>query len=265
VERTCVLEGVTTCMTLSIQAVITVSIFGQTLRYYSYPFTHFKIADFRFFRGERYTNYFNYLDRAGGFFYERWGDAPVHSLAVGLFLKRDQVHYFGDIGYRYAPVVLICRHATFTFCPTVKSGCTLNCNCNGTSEWSGLISDFHKVAGTAKENLHTAVLGPEEAKDVDLERSELEEHVLVTKNVDLDESSLEEPVVGPRDAREGEDVLVSKVEEGALDKVEQTENEIQGVEMGPAVKKEWDGEVIVAEIPEQGDGGNLLNMPKDIA
>jgi alpha 1,2-mannosyltransferase len=65
--------------------------------------SNFEIGDLRFFRSKQYIDYFDYLDRAGGFFYERWGDAPVHSLAVGLFLKKSEVHFFNDIGYYHPP------------------------------------------------------------------------------------------------------------------------------------------------------------------
>jgi len=51
-----------------------------------------------FWRGERYQSYFDYLDRQGGFFYERWGDAPVHSVALGLFEDKSKIHWFHDIG-----------------------------------------------------------------------------------------------------------------------------------------------------------------------
>lgn len=59
----------------------------------------------RFFRSKIYSEYFNYLDRTGGFFYERWGDAPVHSIAAAFFLPRSQVHFFHDIGYRHSPYI----------------------------------------------------------------------------------------------------------------------------------------------------------------
>ncbi|KAK9453922.1 nucleotide-diphospho-sugar transferase [Dipodascopsis uninucleata] len=65
--------------------------------------SNFEIASLNFWRSEAYDAYFKYLDETGGFYYERWGDAPVHSLAVGLFLPRDKVHHFGDIGYRHSP------------------------------------------------------------------------------------------------------------------------------------------------------------------
>lgn len=65
--------------------------------------SNFEIADLDFWRSEAYHKYFDYLDQAGGFFYERWGDAPVHSLGASLFLDKDEIHYFDDIGYWHVP------------------------------------------------------------------------------------------------------------------------------------------------------------------
>jgi len=60
--------------------------------------SNFEIADMNFFRSTAYQQYFSYLDSMGGFFYERWGDAPVHSLALSLFLPRKKIHHFADFG-----------------------------------------------------------------------------------------------------------------------------------------------------------------------
>ncbi|KAI5814179.1 nucleotide-diphospho-sugar transferase, partial [Pyronema omphalodes] len=65
--------------------------------------SNFEIANLDFYRSEVYRKYFQYLDSTGGFFYERWGDAPVHSLAVSLFLPRSKVHHFSDFGYSHSP------------------------------------------------------------------------------------------------------------------------------------------------------------------
>ncbi|TAQ86424.1 hypothetical protein B7494_g5251 [Chlorociboria aeruginascens] len=54
--------------------------------------SNFEIADMSFWRSQAYEDYFNHLDRAGGFFYERWGDAPVHSIALGLFEDSSKIH-----------------------------------------------------------------------------------------------------------------------------------------------------------------------------
>jgi mannosyltransferase len=69
--------------------------------------SNFEIADMEFFRSSQYRDMFQMLDKDGGFYYERWGDAPVHSLAAALLLRPDQVHHFADFGY---------QHGTFQYC-----------------------------------------------------------------------------------------------------------------------------------------------------
>lgn len=56
--------------------------------------SNFEVADMNFWRSKAYEDYFTHLDRAGGFFYERWGDAPVHSIAIGLFEDKSKVHWY---------------------------------------------------------------------------------------------------------------------------------------------------------------------------
>jgi alpha 1,2-mannosyltransferase len=34
---------------------------------------------------------------------QRWGDAPVHSIAAALFLPRSALHFFDRIGYTHLP------------------------------------------------------------------------------------------------------------------------------------------------------------------
>lgn len=55
--------------------------------------SNFEIADMDFWRSPAYEAYFEHLDRAGGFFYERWGDAPVHSIGLGLFEDPARIHW----------------------------------------------------------------------------------------------------------------------------------------------------------------------------
>lgn len=88
--------------------------------------SNFEIASFEFLRSKPYRAYFDYLDRAGGFFYERWGDAPVHSLAAGMFLRHDEIMYFKDMGYKHPP---------FKHCPAdAKWRQDQECTCNPESE-----------------------------------------------------------------------------------------------------------------------------------
>ena len=43
--------------------------------------------------------FLEYIDRQGGIYTNRWGDAPIHTVAVGLFLKSEQIHTFMDWNY----------------------------------------------------------------------------------------------------------------------------------------------------------------------
>ncbi|GAA5999332.1 glycosyltransferase family 15 protein [Rhodotorula paludigena] len=65
--------------------------------------SNFEIASLKFWRSKPYREYFKFLDDKGGFFYERWGDAPVHSFGAALFAPHDQIHNFWDISYRHNP------------------------------------------------------------------------------------------------------------------------------------------------------------------
>ena len=102
--------------------------------------SNFEIADMDLWRGEAYTKYFDYLEASGGFYYEvsllpclsghqlssgsfiqRWGDAVVHTVAVGLFQSKDQIHFFKDIGY---------QHDFFSHCPGGSDWTKGRCSCN---------------------------------------------------------------------------------------------------------------------------------------
>ncbi|KAF8918091.1 glycosyltransferase family 15 protein [Mucidula mucida] len=83
--------------------------------------SNFEIADLDFWRSEPYQAFFDYLENKGGFYYERWGDAPVHSIAAALFARRDQIHFFRDIGY---------RHEHFQHCPQGDQWVAGRCSCD---------------------------------------------------------------------------------------------------------------------------------------
>ncbi|KAI8886579.1 glycosyltransferase family 15 protein [Backusella circina FSU 941] len=84
--------------------------------------SNFEIGSIAWLRSQAYLDYFNYLDKAGGFFYERWGDAPVHSIAAAMMLKKSEVHFFYDMGYFHNP---------FSQCPSEPGWLPAEkCNCN---------------------------------------------------------------------------------------------------------------------------------------
>ncbi|KAL6948577.1 alpha-1,2-mannosyltransferase ktr1 [Hanseniaspora vineae] len=93
--------------------------------------SNFEVASLDLWRGEAYMKYFEYLDKSGGFFYERWGDAPVHSIAAALILDRNEIHHFDDVAYYHPP---------FTQCPIDENLRIKNkCSCKPSDDftWAG--------------------------------------------------------------------------------------------------------------------------------
>jgi alpha 1,2-mannosyltransferase len=65
--------------------------------------TNYEIIDLSFARSAAYQSFFNAMDKAGGFFYERWGDGPVRSLAASLILDKDEIWRVENGGYFHPP------------------------------------------------------------------------------------------------------------------------------------------------------------------
>ncbi|GME70456.1 unnamed protein product [Ambrosiozyma monospora] len=61
--------------------------------------TESEIVDLSFLQSDSYTQFFNYLDQTGNFFYERWSDGIVRTVAVSFMLGADQIQYFDNTGY----------------------------------------------------------------------------------------------------------------------------------------------------------------------
>jgi len=87
--------------------------------------SNFEIADLDFWRSEAYMKFFEHLDNAGGFYYERWGDAPVHSIGAALLAPKEKLHFFREVGYRHEP---------FQHCPMNELHSQGKCWCDPTQD-----------------------------------------------------------------------------------------------------------------------------------
>ncbi|KAH8600385.1 glycolipid 2-alpha-mannosyltransferase-domain-containing protein [Bisporella sp. PMI_857] len=52
--------------------------------------SNFEIARLSWFRSKEYEDFFQMMDRSGGFWMERWGDAPIHSLGGCIATTLDE-------------------------------------------------------------------------------------------------------------------------------------------------------------------------------
>lgn len=98
---------------------------------YCHFWTNFEIGNLDVFRSKEYNEIFEALDRYNGFYYERWGDAPVRSLILSLLLKKGTIKRFSNIGYTHPP---------YTQCPTnekvhLSHRCTCDPSLDITNEW----------------------------------------------------------------------------------------------------------------------------------
>jgi alpha 1,2-mannosyltransferase len=57
-------------------------------------YTNFEISRVDFWLSSEYQRFFRDVDNAGGIYTRRWGDAPIHFLAVAALLKDDQLEAF---------------------------------------------------------------------------------------------------------------------------------------------------------------------------
>ena len=97
--------------------------------------SNFEIARVDLFDNEIYNAYFKFLEESGGFWTERWGDAPIHSIGLGMTLDLEDVHYFRDIGYRHSSLqhcpknALQSQENLNTFDEGYNFGCGCRCVC----------------------------------------------------------------------------------------------------------------------------------------
>ncbi|KAL2833145.1 nucleotide-diphospho-sugar transferase [Aspergillus pseudoustus] len=94
--------------------------------------SNFEIGSLDWLRSKEYMDYFETLDRQGGFFYERWGDAPIHSIAASLLLQKEQIHFWNEIAYYHMP---------FTHCPAeeqLRKELRCSCDPSGNFDWKPL-------------------------------------------------------------------------------------------------------------------------------
>ena len=64
-------------------------------------FNNFEVSDLRVWLSPQYRDYFNFVDRLGGIYYHKWGDAAIKTIAVTLFIPRDRTHRFTGIAYSH--------------------------------------------------------------------------------------------------------------------------------------------------------------------
>ena len=67
-------------------------------------YNNFEISHASVWTSSKFTAWFQAVQAARGIYTTRWGDAPIRTLAVSMFVDPKRVHRFSDIGYTHAPM-----------------------------------------------------------------------------------------------------------------------------------------------------------------
>ncbi len=68
-------------------------------------YTNFEICNIKWFMGEAYMKFFDYIDQIGGIYTGRWGDAPIRYIGVQMLMNGNEKFDFSQsIPYRHGRV-----------------------------------------------------------------------------------------------------------------------------------------------------------------
>ncbi|UCS23666.1 uncharacterized protein HLK63_M07359 [Nakaseomyces glabratus] len=77
----------------------------DTYNYCSFS-TDLQIVNLNFLRSPVYTKYFEYMDKAGGIFYERWSDSIIQSMAYSTMVPAKMIQHISPMGYQNKETVV---------------------------------------------------------------------------------------------------------------------------------------------------------------
>lgn len=93
--------------------------------------TNFEIGNLNLFRSNQYLSLFQKLDSFNGFYYERWGDAPIRTLILSTILKKGEIKRFKDIGYEHSPYLQCPQNLDFR----IENRCSCDIDLDITNNW----------------------------------------------------------------------------------------------------------------------------------
>lgn len=81
-------------------------------------YNNFEICKLNIFNDTKVKQFLSEIDKTGKIYEYRWGDAPIRTLMLSLFVDRNQIHRFQNIGYLHQEFtqqdgVLDCKYIPF--------------------------------------------------------------------------------------------------------------------------------------------------------
>jgi hypothetical protein len=76
-------------------------------------YNNFEISAMSLWTSPEYRDFVDYVDHLGGIYFHRWGDAPVKSVAVSIFVQINETFKFSDIAYKHGHFVTNSSYSSF--------------------------------------------------------------------------------------------------------------------------------------------------------
>lgn len=86
-------------------------------------YNNFEISDRTIWESEAYTEYFKHIDQTGGIYRLRWGDAPIHTLALAHILPASEwISFSNSTGYQHGSGKFECPDTPLCSCDPNRNG-----------------------------------------------------------------------------------------------------------------------------------------------
>lgn len=70
-------------------------------------YTNFELGKTSWFLTSEYMNFYNYVDKCGGIYTKRWGDAPIKFLGINLFMDQKNIIPVQGFTYQHGAIYIV--------------------------------------------------------------------------------------------------------------------------------------------------------------
>ncbi|ODV84863.1 glycosyltransferase family 15 protein, partial [[Candida] arabinofermentans NRRL YB-2248] len=91
--------------------------------------SNFEIVNLEFYKSKEYKQLYDFMDDTNGFFYERWTDYSIKTLAISTFVPKDKIFWLDSTGYHDALDRISCPY-------NLQTKLDYKCYCNDKNDYS---------------------------------------------------------------------------------------------------------------------------------
>jgi len=78
-------------------------------------YNNFFVTDVKFWISPKVEKFLSFIDRSGGIYSHRWGDADMHTATVSMFMNKSSVYQFNEFAYKHGAMVDVGKYCCRLF------------------------------------------------------------------------------------------------------------------------------------------------------